>query len=142
VLKPGLALVREGERYGPQPWLGTGINRPDAARVRQTGAVDFRRAQINYGRAELRQPEHGSEFLTSGRRSRRLGAASGALDDRHGGRWSPTSSSRGERVGSGGAQKGARASGAGDVVGLLGVHMRAGQRRFTGKAELTGRAMA
>jgi hypothetical protein len=45
------------------------------------GAAEVRRAQINYGRAELRQPEHESEFLTSGWHLGRNCAASGALDD-------------------------------------------------------------
>jgi hypothetical protein len=92
VLRLGLAPVREGECYGPQPGLGTGLIWLDVTRARRTGAVELRRGQINHDSAELRETKHGSEFLTSGQRSGRLGAAPSALDCQHGGHRSPASS--------------------------------------------------
>jgi hypothetical protein len=83
MLKPELAPTREREHYEPKQRLRMGLIQPDAAQTRRTGVVGLQRAQINYNRAELRQPEHGSEFLTSGRRSGRLGAMPGALVVEH-----------------------------------------------------------
>jgi hypothetical protein len=64
--KAGLAPVRKGGHYGPTQGLGTGLNRSDVTRARQTGATELWRARIVQGIAELRETEHGSEFLTSG----------------------------------------------------------------------------
>jgi hypothetical protein len=94
-LKLGLAPAREGECYGPQQGLGTGPIRLDAMRARRTGAIEIQRGQITHGRVELRQTEHGSEFLTSRRRSGRFDVAPGGLDSRH---WSPASSGGGDRA--------------------------------------------
>jgi hypothetical protein len=78
-------------------------------------------------------------FLTSGRRSGRIGAASGALCGRHGGRSSPASSGgddstrerakvgekkQGRESGCDRGSKGSWGTWAGDVVGFLGVHAR------------------
>jgi hypothetical protein len=141
VLRLGLAPAREGESYGPQPGLETGLIWPDTVPVRRTGVAELQRGQINHDMVELRKIEYGSEFLTSGRRSWMLSAALGALDGWHGGRGSPSSSSGGgrarERVSVGemrqeresGCGRGSKRSWgawAGDVIGLLGVRARAG----------------
>jgi hypothetical protein len=85
---------------------------------------------------EFKETEDGSEFLTLGRRSWRLSAASGGLDGRYGGCGSPASASgkgrarervslremRQEReIGCGQCSKGSWGAWAGDVVGVLGV---------------------
>lgn len=75
-----LAPARDGECYGPQQGLRTGLNLSDDGRARRTGVPELWRAQINYGGAELWKLDHGSEFLTSGQRLGRLGTAPGALD--------------------------------------------------------------
>jgi hypothetical protein len=75
--------------------------------------------------------------------------ASGGLDGQHGGRGTPTKPSRervslrdmrqGASVGVGGAQKGARMRGQ-VTWPRISACVRAGPRRFTGKAELTGQS--
>jgi hypothetical protein len=42
VLRLGLAPVREGEHYGPQPGLETGLIWLDVARARRFGTVELR----------------------------------------------------------------------------------------------------
>jgi hypothetical protein len=84
--------VREGEHLETKHGHGAGLNRSDAVRVWRTHEAKLWRARICYGGAKSGQPEHGERFLTSGRRSGRLGAASGAPGGRHSGRTSPTSS--------------------------------------------------
>jgi hypothetical protein len=42
VLRLGLALVREGEHYGPQPRLGTGLIWSYVTRARRTGTIELR----------------------------------------------------------------------------------------------------
>jgi hypothetical protein len=65
----------------PERGHRTGLDWPDTEQARQTSAAELRRAWTHYGKAKSGQPEHGNGFLTSGRRSRRLGAASGAPGD-------------------------------------------------------------
>jgi hypothetical protein len=89
-------LVRGEEHLGPKHGHGAGLNQPDVVRVRRTREVELRRGVIHYGEVELGQPEHGERVLTSGRRSERLSAASGAPGGRHCGRASPKSSGGGD----------------------------------------------
>jgi hypothetical protein len=70
-----------------------GPSRLDAMWVWRTGEAKLQRAQFPYGEAESGQTKHRERFLTSGQCSGRLGAASGALGRRHGGRGSPANSS-------------------------------------------------
>jgi hypothetical protein len=58
-------------------WTTTGARDRANLAGRRAGAAELRRGQINHDMAELRQTENGSEFLTSGRRTGRLGAAPG-----------------------------------------------------------------
>jgi hypothetical protein len=81
-----MAPTREWGCYGPTQGLGTGPIWLDTARGQRASAAKPRQGQISHAKAELKETEHGSEFLTSGQRSGRLGAASGGLDGRHGGR--------------------------------------------------------
>jgi hypothetical protein len=98
VLRLGLAPAMEGECYGPQSSLGTELIWSDATWAWRTNMVKLQQGQVNHDRVELRQTKYESEFLTSGRRSGRLGVAPGALGGRHGGRGSSASSSSGGRV--------------------------------------------
>jgi hypothetical protein len=112
---------------------------------------ELQRGQIHHDRTELRETEHGSEFLTSGWCSGRLDAASDGLDDQHGGRGSPASSSgdgrarervsvgemrlgRESRCGRG--SKGARASG--QATWLVFSACVRGSTMIVRKTELTG----
>jgi hypothetical protein len=88
-LRLGLAPARGGECCGPTLGLRTGPVWLGTARGRRAGAVERRQGRISHDKAELKETEHVSEFLTSGRHSRRLGAASDGLDDRHDGHGSP-----------------------------------------------------
>jgi hypothetical protein len=98
MLRLGLAPAREGKHYGPQPSLETGPIWPDAAWARRTGTTELQRGRIVHNKEELRETEHGSEFLTSGRRLVRLSVASCVLDGRYGRCGSPVSSSGGGRA--------------------------------------------
>jgi hypothetical protein len=98
VLRLGLALVREGERYGPQPRFRTRLNWPDTACAWRTGMAELRQGRINHGRAESRETKHRSEFLTSGLHLGRLGAVPGVLDGQYIGCGSPAGSSGGDRA--------------------------------------------
>jgi hypothetical protein len=58
--------------------------------------VELQQGRISHDKAKLKETGHESEFLTSGQRSGRLGAASDGLDGWHGGRGT-TTSARAER---------------------------------------------
>jgi hypothetical protein len=135
-LRLGLAPAREGECYGPTRGLGMGPNWPDTTQGRRAGTAELLQGRNSHSKAELKEIEHGSEFLTSGRRSGRLGVASGGLD---GGRRSPASASsegraregvslcemrHGRESGCGRCSKESWGAWAGDVVGFLGVRAR------------------
>jgi hypothetical protein len=80
------------------PGLGTGPIWSDTARVWQAGATELQRGRIDHGMAELRETEHGSEFLAVGRCSGRFRMAPGVLDDRHGGRFTPAGTGGGGKA--------------------------------------------
>jgi hypothetical protein len=84
-LRLGLAPVRQGECHGLTQGLETGPIWPGTARGRRGCAAELRQGRNSHDKAELKETEHGSEFLTSGRHSGRLGAAFGGLHGRHGG---------------------------------------------------------
>jgi hypothetical protein len=84
VLRLGLALAREGECHGPTQGLETGPIWPDTTRGGEWPRSSSGKDELAMAKAELKEIEHGSEFLTSGRRSGWLGAASGGLDGWHG----------------------------------------------------------
>jgi hypothetical protein len=132
------ARTSSGEGRGTL-WTTTGAWDGANLTGRRVGATELQRTQINYGRAELWQPEHESEFLTS-RRRWGLGTTPGALDGRHGERRSPASSGGKvralQRMSMGETRQGRESEGgrgskrswgewAGDVAGLLGVRARA-----------------
>jgi hypothetical protein len=66
--------VMEREHLGPKHGHKARLNRSDAVRVWRTRETELQRARICYRREKSGQPEHRERFLTSGRRSRRLGA--------------------------------------------------------------------
>jgi hypothetical protein len=134
VLKLGLAPTEEWESYGLQPGLRARLIWPDIARVQRAGAAELQRGRIGHDTAELKETEHMSEFLTSGRCSGRPDTTLGSLD---GGRGSRSGSSGGSRVregvgemrqggerGCGWCSKGSWGAWAGDVPGALGVLAR------------------
>jgi hypothetical protein len=85
--------VKAAGHLGPKRGHRTGLDWPDTEQARRTSAAELWRAWTHYVKEKSGQPEHGNGFLTSGRRSRRLGAASGAPGDRHGECFPPASSS-------------------------------------------------
>jgi hypothetical protein len=118
------ARTSSGEGRGTL-WTTTGAWDGANSAGHCAGAAELRWTQINYGRAELWQPEHESEFLTSRRRwglarllvpwtagtasADHLRALAAKLERYRG--WAWAKRGMGERAGAGGAQKGAEASG-------------------------------
>jgi hypothetical protein len=150
-LRLGQAPTRVGECYGSTQGHDARLNWPVTASGRRAIVAELRQGRISHDKAELKETEHGSEFLTSGRRSGRLGAASNGLYGWHDGRRTPASASgegraqervslremrQRERAGAGGAQKGARACGQATWPGFSAC-VRACPQRFAGKADLT-----
>jgi hypothetical protein len=108
----------------------------DTARGRRASVAELWQGRISHGKAKLKETEHESEFLTSGRRSGRLGPTS---DGQHGGCGTPASASgegtvrervslremrQGRESGCGWCSKKSWGAWVGDVVGVLGVHAR------------------